>query len=37
VGVTAEEKATMQNTSTSEVLERLAAANPFLVTDPRRA
>lgn len=37
VGVTAEEKAAMLDTSTKAVLAGIAAANPLLVTDPARA
>jgi Suppressor of fused protein (SUFU) len=36
VGVTPQELSEMQATSTAAVLERLAAANPLLITDPRR-
>ena len=36
VGVTPQELSEMQVTSTAAVLERLAAANPLLITDPRR-
>jgi Suppressor of fused protein (SUFU) len=37
VGVTAAEKQQMLDTSTADVLARLAAVNPLLVTDPARA
>jgi Suppressor of fused protein (SUFU) len=35
VGVTPQELAEMQATSTAAILERLAAGNPWLITDPR--
>lgn len=37
VGVTAEEKMRMQQSSTRDVLDQLAGPNPLLVTDPNRA
>ncbi len=37
VGVTAEEKARMQESSTRHVLDQLAGSNPLLITDPARA
>ncbi|MBN6039972.1 suppressor of fused domain protein [Amycolatopsis sp. 195334CR] len=37
VGVTAQEKAVMLESSTAAVLEELAARNPLLITDPARA
>ncbi|MGW5481566.1 suppressor of fused domain protein [Streptomyces sp. NPDC004008] len=36
VGVTAEEKGAMTDSSTAQVLQALAAGNPLLVTDPAR-
>ncbi|MGC3862300.1 suppressor of fused domain protein [Micromonospora chersina] len=36
VGVTAEEKSRMQQTSTREVLDQMAGSSPLLITDPAR-
>jgi suppressor of fused-like protein len=36
VGITAEDLAEMQATSTGQVLERMAVSNPLLITDPAR-
>jgi Suppressor of fused protein (SUFU) len=37
VGVTAEEKTRMQESSTRHLLDQLAGSNPLLITDPARA